>query len=205
MNSNKRERRFFQREVRVAGDDKNPKISGIAAVFNSRSKDLGFIEVIDPSAFDECLANQPDIIGLYNHDNNMVLGRTTSGSMRVWRDDVGLRYEIDPPATSYANDLMVSMNRGDVRSSSFGFFCTSDEWTQDPETGKSLRTILKANVFDCSVVTNPAYEAASSQLRSLCFPDGAPSVPDAEEDAKRYRAMMKLKLDSLRITARHTR
>lgn len=162
----KPERRYLQTEVR-ATDDSSPKIEGYAATFNVRSQDLGgFFEVIAPGAFDDCLAGNPDILGLYNHDMSAVLGRTSSGTMVVSVDATGLRYSIDPPATQLAKDLMISMRRKDVRGSSFGFYCLEDTWDIDPETDSLVRTILKAAVFDCSVVTDPAYLDSTASVRS---------------------------------------
>ena len=164
----KLERRFLQAEVRAVGDG-SPKIVGYAAKFGTRSQDLGgFFEIIAPGAFDDCLAQNPDILGLFNHDMSNVLGRTSSETMRVSVDDVGLRYEIDPPDTQLARDLMVSMRRKDIRGSSFGFNCLpgGDTWDIDRETDSLIRTLVKISIFDCSVVTDPAYLDANSAVRS---------------------------------------
>lgn len=167
----KAERRFLQAEVR-ATDDASPKIVGHAAKFNTRSQDLGgFFEIIAPGAFDECLAGNPDIVGLFNHKMDYVLGRTSSGTMSVSVDAVGLQYSIDPPDTQVARDLMVSMRRNDIRGSSFGFYCLDDTWDLDPITDSLIRTITKAAVFDCSVVTDPAYLDADASVRSQ-LPEG---------------------------------
>lgn len=173
----KRERRFLQSEVTVSSDE-SPKITGYAAVFNKRSHLLGdFVEEIDPHAFDKCLANNPDIKGLINHDDNQVLGRTASGTMKVSVDAVGLKYEIDPPNTTYANDLLVSMRRKDIEGSSFGFYAKDEVWSYDRKNNLNVRRIIEADVFDCSVATNGAYPDASSQVRSL-FPDDKGSIPE---------------------------
>jgi HK97 family phage prohead protease len=174
----KRERRFLQSDVSVAQGE-TPKITGYAAVFNSRSFLLGdFVEEVDPGAFTKCLSNNPDIVGLFNHSSDMVLGRTSSGTMRVSTDEYGLKYEIDPPDTSYAKDLMVSMQRKDISASSFGFVCIKDAWSYDKKTNQNVRRIMEAEIFDCSPVTNPAYGQASSQVRSL-FPDDKGQIPEA--------------------------
>jgi len=176
----KQERRFLTQEIRVITTDGSaPKITGYAAKFAPvRSADLGlFFEEIDPHAFDECLADESnDIVGVFNHNADMPLGRRSAGTMRVSVDAVGLKYEIDPPDTQVARDLMVSMKRGDVKSSSFGFFCLEDSYREDRKTGDVIRTIHKAVVFDCSPVVYPAYPDATSQVRSL-FPDGKGEVP----------------------------
>jgi HK97 family phage prohead protease len=162
----KAERRFLQTEVRALGDG-SPKIVGYAATFNQRSQDLGgFVEIIAPGAFDDCLAGNPDIVGLFNHNMDYVLGRTSSGTMSVAVDSTGLQYTIDPPDTQLARDLMTSMKRKDIRGSSFGFYCLDDTWDLDPATDGLVRTILKAAIFDCSVVTDPAYLSSDAAVRA---------------------------------------
>ena len=116
-----------------------------------------------PGAFDRCFRTNPgpDIRGLINHDPSLLLARTTSGTMSVKADGRGLQYTILPPATSYANDLLVSMRRGDIDQSSFGFYTTDDNWITDG-SGETIREIIGADVFDCSIVTFPCYTAATS-------------------------------------------
>ncbi len=164
----KAERRYIRTEVRAVGDGNSPKIAGHAALFNVRSQDLGgFVEIIAPGAFDACLATNPDILGLFNHDMDAIpLGRTTSGTCRVFVDSLGLAYEIDPPDTQLARDLIVSLRRKDVTGSSFGFYCLNDDWVFTPE-GDLIRTVLEAEIFDVSPVTNPAYLQTDSGVRSL--------------------------------------
>lgn len=174
----KRERRFLNQDVALEGTSESPKITGYAAVFDKRSHDLGsFREVIHKNAFDKTLSKNLSVMGLLNHDSNLVLGRTTSGTMKVSVDDVGLKYEIDPPNTSYANDLLVSMRRKDIDGSSFAFYALEESWSVDKKTNENIRTILEAELLDCSVVTNGAYPDASSQCRSL-FPDDKGVMPE---------------------------
>jgi HK97 family phage prohead protease len=165
------ERRFFKSEFRVSAPGEPDKIGGYAAVFDSPSENLGYYqevrEEIDPRAFDTVIAANPDVRGLFNHDANFVLGRTTSGTLRLSIDARGLAYEIDPPDTQFAKDLMVSMRRKDITGSSFGFVCKRDQWT-DNQDGSVTRRILEFDeLFDVSPVTFPAYTAASSEARTL--------------------------------------
>lgn len=176
----KREVRNFKSEVRSQVVDGKEKIVGYAAVFNQLSEPLkignrSFRERVMPQAFDRCLGSNPDIRGLVNHDVTLVLGRTKSGTMTVSKDEHGLRYVIDPPNTSYANDLRESMRRGDIDASSFGFYTTEDNWIIDEESGETIRELLAIDCFDVSPVTYPAYDGSSSgvEARSL-FPDGVP-------------------------------
>ena len=79
-------------------EDENGRtvIRGYAAVFESPSQDLGgFYEIVERGAFDDVMQASPDVFGKYNHER--VIGRTSSGTMRLMIDERGLRYEIDPP------------------------------------------------------------------------------------------------------------
>ena len=154
-----------------------PKIRGISPPFNSPSLDLGgFREVFAPTAFDRILDRHPndprggvDVVGLFNHDDNQVLSRTTSGTLRLTKTDKGLAYEMDPPETTLARDLMTLIRRGDIYGSSFAFSVSpeGESWSQD-DKGNTTRTVTSvANLYDVSVVTRAAYPSSSVALRSL--------------------------------------
>lgn len=154
-------------EVRAAADGKAAGLRGHAAVFGSVSEDLGgFREVINPGAFDETLASQEDIRALRNHDPDQLLGRTSTGSLRLSQDSGGLAFDLDVPDTSYARDMMALVQRGDVSGMSFGFNCPKggDSWSKS--NGATLRTLNKVNLAEISVVDSPAYRATSLQVRS---------------------------------------
>jgi HK97 family phage prohead protease len=168
MDSN-RERRFTGNcEVRtiVPETGGRAKIVGHAAVFNSLSEELwGFREKIAPGAFRPALAKS-DIRALLNHDPNFVLGRTKNGTLRVMEDETGLAVEIDPPETAWADDLLVSIGRGDISQMSFAFRVGEESW--ETVDGTNLRTILSFDeIFDVSPVTYPAYPDTDVALRSM--------------------------------------
>lgn len=164
------EKRCFASEVRALTEDgQGTKIVGNGAVFNSRSENLGgFREIIMPGAFDEVLND--DVRATFNHDPNFILGRSSSGTLRIATNEQGLGYEIDAPATQTIRDLVLSpMARGDIKESSFGFRVASDgdEWLQDDE-GLIVRKIYRmSKLFDIGPVVFPAYQAASSAKRSM--------------------------------------
>jgi hypothetical protein len=155
-------RSFAVTELRVIGEPDNPKkIVGHAAVFNQLSEDLGgFREQIAPGAFTNTLKTA-DVRALFNHDPNYVLGRTTSGTLRLAEDETGLIVEIDPPGTQWANDLLVSINRSDITQMSFAFRAVQEQW----QNGKSVRTLIEVELFDVSPVTYPAYPQTDVKLR----------------------------------------
>jgi uncharacterized protein len=164
----KRELRYLTlQDVEIRSEDNKKTLRGYAAVYNSPSKDLGFIEVLAPGAFSDTV-NQ-DVRALINHDSNLVLGRTKSGTLRLEDDEIGLRFEVDLPDTQYARDLAVSIERGDVNQCSFGFSVKKggDNFSRTSD-GQALRTITKVDrLYDVSAVTYPAYEATTVSLRSL--------------------------------------
>jgi len=137
-------------------------IRGYAAVYNSDSEWMGgFYEQIATGAFDEVMDN--DTRAYFNHDENLLLGRVSSGTLRLGSDERGLYYEVDLPNTSYANDLVELMKRGDVNQSSFAFLIDRDRWEE--RDGKTYRIIEKVSrLLDVSPVAQPAYPDATSEL-----------------------------------------
>lgn len=177
------ERRFIPaRELRAAGSDKNPRIEGYAALFNTRSEDLGgFIELIVPGAFAEAIPAS-DIRALWNHNPDEVLGRTKAKTLDVTEDERGLFMSNTPP--SWAARHVETIKRGDVDQMSFGFVVAPGgaTWTVEGkgEDAVVLRTITKVQeLFDVSPVTYPAYRATEVTVRSWT------SLARAELDAWR--------------------
>lgn len=153
----KREYRKFDVEQKIKGR----VVEGHAAVFGDIA-DMGvYKETIQPGAFKETLTKD-DIRALINHDSNLVLGRTKSGTLELVEDDRGLFFSINLPDTQYANDLLTLIERGDVNQCSFGFELEDEEWREE---GK-LRVIKKVKLFDVSICTFPAYEATSVGIAS---------------------------------------
>jgi HK97 family phage prohead protease len=174
----RREFRYLQNiELRQRGG--RPVIRGYAARFNSPSLPIGdmfhglFTERIMPGAFSKSI-QKDDVRALVNHDPNQLLGRTKSGTLALREDEHGLFYEITPPDTTAARDVIESIKRGDMDGSSFGFSVPEggDNWVKG-EDGKQLREVREVKLYDISPVTYPAYPSTSVAIRSL-FPDGMP-------------------------------
>ena len=158
------EERAFPFELRQAEDGK--KIVGHAAVFNQWSEDMGgFREMIRPGAFSKTL-KEADVRALFNHDVNYVLGRNKAGTLQLEEDKTGLGVIIEPPDTTWASDLQVSMKRGDVNQMSFMFETMRDEWDKaDPKDLK--RELIEVKLYDVSVVTFPAYPQTLAHVRLM--------------------------------------
>lgn len=165
-------------------------VVGYAAKFNVRSEPLGgFIEIIMPGAFDDCLGD--DVVALFNHDPSQVLARTTAGSLRLSVDDIGLRYEFDLASDDCSEQVAAYINDGRVTQSSFAFDVASggDQWEEQTD-GSVLRTINKfRRLYDVSPVTYPAYPDATVALRSSAFADATKAKTAAETEVRTRRAL----------------
>lgn len=150
-----------QFEIRADGDKLT--FSGYAAVFNSDSQPLPFIERIAPGAFKRSLQARNDVKLLWNHDAGEVLASTRSGTMRLYEDAHGLKVEADLAPTTRGKDLSILMQRGDINKMSFGFNVQQDSWSPDGQ----VRTLESVRLSEVSIVAWPAYEASVAQVRSL--------------------------------------
>lgn len=152
------------RSERVGPGRTQRKLMGHAAMFNVMSEDLGgWREMIMPGAFDDCM--EDDVRCYFNHDRNMILGRTSSKTLRLAIDEKGLAYECDLPDTTCGRDLAVSMDRGDVNQSSFSFVVSDAVW--EMHDGMDVRIVKRCSaLYDVSPVSHPAYSASDVSLRS---------------------------------------
>jgi HK97 family phage prohead protease len=162
------ETRVFTNDFEIRETSDGMTLSGYAAVFNSNSEPLPFIERIAPGAFKRSLRAKNDIKLLWNHDSSMVLGSTRAGTLRLSEDDKGLRVEADLPSTSFGLDAKISIQRGDVTGFSFGFTVppNGDTWNADG----TERTLKSVRLLEVSTgVAFPAYPSTNgtAQVRSL--------------------------------------
>lgn len=207
-----RELRFIQAtELRAETDGDKQYLTGYAARYDTLSRDLGgWQERIKPGAFTRALKEKQDVRKLINHDPNLVLGRTKSKTLELSEDNKGLKFRCLMPDTSYARDLMESVNRGDINECSFAFSVHNDgeragqSWTDADDEGadsmyspRCIRELHDLDLYDVSTVTYPAYPGTSSEmsLRSL-FPEGMPA-----EVREQLRAKKTKKVDGEELTA----
>lgn len=159
------ETRTYRADIRAQENSRT--VVGYAALYDSDSEEfLGqFTERIAPGAFD--MADMSDVRALFNHDPNLLLARTSSGTLRLVPDERGLRYEFELPDTSAGRDLAELLKRGDVSQSSFGFTIEEEDWEE--QRGMKPRRIIKRvkRLYDVSPVTYPAYPDTEVALRSF--------------------------------------
>jgi HK97 family phage prohead protease len=196
--SNIETRTFKAQELRADGESR--RVEGYAAVFGSESENLGwFTEEIAPGAFDDVMRD--DVRALYNHDENLILARTRSGTLELSLDGKGLRYAFEAPNTTAGNDLLESIRRGDITQSSFGFRVKDDRWenSEVEENGnkmtKTKRTIVKLErLYDVSPVTFPAYPDTEVARRSLEAATKTEEKPDLSGYFDTLEKISKLKI-----------
>ena len=165
MNIEKRIYNFTKVEVRAdaSGDS---IIDGYASVFNKDSLDLGgFIETVNPEAFNRTLVENPDVRALFNHDSGELLGRTVSKTLTLSVDENGLRMSLRLPNTGKGPYIKEMITRGDLSAMSFGFITRKDKW--DFNSTPNRRELLDVDLFEVSPVTFPAYPDTSLAVRSM--------------------------------------
>ncbi|MBS4957980.1 MAG: HK97 family phage prohead protease [Clostridium sp.] len=153
------------------GEEKQTHLQGYALTFDSLSEDLGYFrEIIRKGALDNC--KMDNVVLNVNHDMDKPLARNKKGNgigtLTLTVDEKGLFFDAIPTDTSYSRDLISNMEAGIIDKCSFAFMLDwqDDEaqtWDWDKNNrGYDLRTINKIKeIFDVSIVTNPAYESTS--------------------------------------------
>jgi hypothetical protein len=156
-------------EIRAGGDKSSPRLVGHAAVFNSPSQDLGgFTEVVKPGAFTRTLKSG-DPLALVAHMPSLVLGRRSAGTLKLSEDQRGLAFDIAVPDTTAARDLLVSVERGDVRGASFAFSVPKGGDTWETRGNDVVRHLLDVDLHEITITASPAYLDTSVARRTFQF------------------------------------
>lgn len=173
-------------EVR-SEENGNMIIEGYVATFNSKSKYMGFYEIIDPHAFDNTLADKHNIFMLYNHDWDKPLGDLETNTLRLEVDGTGLRFSLTiDDSVSYAKDVYQLAKKNLIKGCSFGFSCGRDTWAIN-DNMEDIRTLLDITLYECTLTATPAYNATSASCRSY--------EQHINELEKRSKEKLKLQLE----------
>jgi len=154
----------------------------------------GARERIAAGCFRDSLANGDDVVALWNHNQDVPLGRVKNGSLKLVDDKDSLRFSVRlNPAVQAHRDTYELVKDGTIGECSFAFSGVDDDWTNEQdERGNAyiLRTVKSAKLHDVSLVVSPAYSdgATTAQARSLAYRFAAAPVGDtgwvAEVNAK---------------------
>ena len=93
-----------------------------------------------------------DVLLLYGHNREHVLGRTSSNTLKVTKDNVGLYFECELPDTTIGNDVRELIRRRDLKGASFGFVPIQDDMVD------GIRVVKRARIKEISLVSMPFYE-----------------------------------------------
>lgn len=135
---------------------------GLAAVYDvptTRQRDFAGTETIARGAFDALLTD--DVVAVVNHDMGQLLGRTTSGTLRLASTREGLSVELDLPDTQIGRDVRTLVQRGDLAGMSFSAALGE---VKKVKGGVVHHTFSR--LVDVSVVTSPAYRETKVAVRS---------------------------------------
>ncbi|MFR9804609.1 HK97 family phage prohead protease [Pseudonocardia sp. RS010] len=159
--------------VEIRSEITGNKLHGHAAVFG-QAADLGsHLEQLAVTAFRSVLADvNTDVRALWNHNSDHLLGRQSSGTLRLSTDSEGLQFEVDLPDTTVGRDVRILAERGDLTGASFGFVPGQDSWSTVGERRMRTHTSV-SRLVDVSPVTFPAYDGASVAMRAYSF--GSPN------------------------------
>ena len=184
---------FFAGKFKTRAEPDGAKyIEGYFAVFNQKTELWpGIYEEIDRAAFDSSLAGN-DIRCLYNHNDDIVLGRTGNGTLELKTDAHGLwgtvRINEDD---RQAADAYARVARGDIDGCSFGFNPLSERYENLPD-GTTLWRVLEADTREVSVCPFPAYPQTEIVARKKDFEaNRAKNRDERKKDIKKRLEDMK--------------
>lgn len=161
------QRYLHMHDIETREDDSSNDlfVEGYFSVFNEIYNVWdGATESIRQGAFTDSMNG--DVRALYNHNTDVVLGRTTNGTLELRQDDKGLwgRIKLNKKDTEAMN-VYQRIARGDITGCSFGFDIEKEERTIN-EDGSVHFEITKVNpLFEISPCVFPAYEATRIEAR----------------------------------------
>ena len=138
----------------------------------------GRSEVIAARAFAERIEAGGDIHLLSGHDFNRPLASRSAGTLELRETESALELEAsisaELRAVSYVADFLTAHRAGLVRGISPGFRVPPGGERIERRGDGLLRTITRAELFEVSTVTRPAYPAAQIEARSWAAGQDAP-------------------------------
>ena len=149
------------RTAEMTASNPQMKLEGYALVFESPAQIGNSSEIISRGALDNC--DMSDVALFFNHETGNIPLARTPNTLKLEIDERGLRFTATLPDTETARSVYESVKRGDMRGCSFAFKVADggDNWQGNNRTIRSIEKI-----YECSVVTYPAYSDTSILARN---------------------------------------
>lgn len=147
-------------EQRSENGERTRTVRGYAILFDTPSEPMGrYIETIDPRALDHLGdLNKLDVQMLYGHDSNLVMARTTNGSLRLVKDKRGVLAEADIDMSDPDGVRLVrKIERGLITQQSFGFRLGDETVTEQSDGSMRAHVTRIEALYEVSPVGRPAY------------------------------------------------
>lgn len=184
-------RKIDQYEIRESTENNKVEIDGYIAKFDSPTELWeGYWEQIDRSAFNDTLKDGHNIFLLYHHQWEKPLASTKTGTLILEVDNIGLRFKATINNNlSYGKDAIELIKDGLIQGCSFGFYCKEDDVHYNSVDDTVMRTLLKVDLFEGSILCIPQYEDTTVFTRAKEI--------DAEERKKiqQEKELIELKTD----------
>lgn len=153
----------------TTNDDGTLFVAGYVNKTEKESRMLGkgqkFKEVIKRGAWQTAIEKADEIHFLAEHDKSKILASTRNGSLQLREDDQGLYMEATISPTSWGKDYYQLIKDGILQNMSFGFRAVKDAWRN---VGSHFeRTVNELELFEVSVVRDPAYAQSSISARGI--------------------------------------
>lgn len=123
-----------------------------------------FIERVMPSVFENALKRGNDVKLLLEHDKNMLLARTNDETLKLTETSRGLEMQANLVPSNQSEHIHALIKRGTLNNMSFGMVVLDDSWTK--EEGVNKRSITELALYECSIVSDPAYTQSTVEARS---------------------------------------
>lgn len=165
---------YENRSVKTEGGEEQNVVAGVGIVYNSTTEIYpGVFESIAPGAFSESLSDFRTVKSFINHNPTKILSTTRSDpALEILDGESFLEFSAPIPPTTYGNDLIVNLKRGNIKGASFSFtIAENGDHYKKLSDGSLHRTITQAEIYEVGPVTNPAYEQTEVGLRNKDFFD----------------------------------
>lgn len=152
-----------------ANEDGSMTVIGYVNKTEQFSEMLGrnekFKEKISRGAFKRAIEKAKEIHFLAEHDGEKILASTRNSSLELSEDANGLYMSATITPTSWGKDYYELIKSGILKNMSFGFRSIKDSWKK--VEGYFERTVYELELFEVSVVKDPAYSQSSISARGI--------------------------------------